>query len=148
MRLAIMLSTTAVATYLTTCSAVDQTKVLMYGSPAHYIHDSAGRRLLRKNEEGEETSEERAPNFNLATLNEEMFDVAALTKKADAKKLAKQLMGNGKLADAAYIWWQHKRLTLDQIDAFLKLASSKTQGARYNRIYNSCYMMHLGLTGY
>nr|2NAR_A Chain A, Effector protein Avr3a [Phytophthora infestans] len=87
------------------------------------------------------------PNFNLASLNEEMFNVAALTKRADAKKLAKQLMGNDKLADAAYIWWQHNRVTLDQIDTFLKLASRKTQGAKYNQIYNS-YMMHLGLTGY
>ncbi|EEY62601.1 avr3a family secreted RxLR effector peptide protein, putative [Phytophthora infestans T30-4] len=147
MRLAIMLSTTAVATYLTTCSAIDQTKVLMYGTPAHYIHDSAGRRFLRKNEENEETSEERAPNFNLANLNEEIFNVAALTKKADAKKLAKQLMGNDKMAKAAYVWWQHNGVTPSQIDTFLKLASGKTQGARYNEIYNS-YLMHLGLTAY
>nr|AXU25242.1 effector protein AVR3a [Phytophthora infestans] len=147
MRLAIMLSATAVAINFATSSAIDQTKVLVYGTPAHYIHDSAGRRLLRKNEENEETSEERAPNFNLANLNEEMFNVAALTERADAKKLAKQLMGNDKLADAAYMWWQHNRVTLDQIDTFLKLASRKTQGAKYNQIYNR-YMMHLGLTGY
>ncbi|EEY62614.1 secreted RxLR effector peptide protein, putative [Phytophthora infestans T30-4] len=61
MRLAIILSATAVAISFATCSAIDQTKVLMYGTPAHYIHDSAGRRLLRKNGENKETSEERAP---------------------------------------------------------------------------------------
>nr|AXU25269.1 effector protein AVR3a [Phytophthora infestans] len=147
MRMAIMLSATAVAINFATSSAIDQTKVLVYGTPAHYIHDSAGRRLLRKNEENEETFEERAPNFNLANLNEEMFNVAALTERADAKKLAKQVMGNDKLADVAYMWWQHNRVTLDQIDTFLKFASRKTQGAKCNQIYNR-YMMHLGLTGY
>ncbi|POM68464.1 Putative RxLR effector [Phytophthora palmivora] len=138
MRLVSFLSATVVAIYFAACSATadfDQTKVFMNGSPVH-PHDSTGERLLRIHQEKEASTEERTPNFNLAEL----------TKKKHAAALAEQLMGDHKLADAAYIWWQHNRVTLDKLDKFLKLASKKTK-ANYDQLYNG-YMMHLGLTAY
>ncbi|POM69409.1 Secreted RxLR effector peptide protein, Avr3a [Phytophthora palmivora] len=140
MRLASFLSATMVAIYFAACSATtdfDQINVLMNGSPGH-SHASTGKRLLRAHQENEASTEERTPNIN--------FNLAQLTERADAKKLAKQLMGNDKLAKAAYIWWQHNGVTLTKLDDFLKLASRKTQGRKYDQIYNA-YMMHLGYTG-
>ncbi|ETP27559.1 hypothetical protein F442_23164, partial [Phytophthora nicotianae P10297] len=74
------------------------------------------------------------------------FNLSQLTKKKDAKKLAKALMADHKLAKAAYISWEHHPFTLKQLDDFLKLASRKTNGEKYNQLYNG-YMMHLGFTG-
>ncbi|KUG00270.1 Effector protein Avr3a [Phytophthora nicotianae] len=73
-------------------------------------------------------------------------DVMNDSPKKDAKKLAKALMADHKLAKAAYISWEHHPFTLKQLDDFLKLASRKTNGEKYNQLYNG-YMMHLGITG-
>ncbi|POM60130.1 putative RxLR effector [Phytophthora palmivora] len=138
MRLASFLSATVVAIYFAACSATadfDQTEVFVNGSPVH-PHGSTGKRLLRTHQDKEASAEERTPNFNLAEL----------TKNKHAAALAEQLMGDHKLAKAAYVWWQHNQVTLTKLDEFLQLASKKTE-ANYNDIYNG-YMMHLGLTGY
>ncbi|POM64653.1 Putative RxLR effector [Phytophthora palmivora] len=137
MRLASFLSATVVAIYFAACSATtdfDQTKVLMNGSPVH-PHDSTGKRLLRAHQENEISTEERTPSFNLAQL----------TKSKHAAALAEQLMGDHRLAKAAYVWWENNEVTLTKLDEFLKRASKKTK-ADYNDLYNG-YMMHLGYTG-
>ncbi|ETI33116.1 hypothetical protein F443_20184 [Phytophthora nicotianae P1569] len=137
MRLTSILSVTVVAICLAACSAIedfDQTKDVMNDSPVH-SHDLTAKRLLRAHQENGVLAEERW-NFNLSQL----------TKKKDAKKLAKALMADHKLAKAAYISWEHHPFTLKQLDDFLKLASRKTNGEKYNQLYNG-YMMHLGFTG-
>ncbi|ETO58745.1 hypothetical protein F444_22875 [Phytophthora nicotianae P1976] len=138
MRLTSILSVTVVAICLAACSAAgdfDQAKRLMNDSPVH-SHDLTAKRLLRAHQENGVLAEERW-NFNLSQL----------TKKKDAKKLAKALMADHKLAKAAYISWEHHPFTLKQLDDFLKLASSKTKGKKYAQLSDG-HTMHLGLTGY
>ncbi|OWZ01354.1 Avirulence protein [Phytophthora megakarya] len=133
MRLTSMFSAAVVGMYFAACNAdFDQSKVLINGSPA-LSNDATDRRLLRAHRVDAATAEERAPPLpNLSFVG--------ITSKKKAMALADSLVDNEKWAKAAYYLWHYNGHTLDDVDKFLKLASSKA-GKNYDQLYNG-YVIH------